>query len=36
MASQNQELLQAIGKAADQYPKPPVTFGYGTAGFRTL
>jgi uncharacterized membrane protein YjjP (DUF1212 family) len=36
MASQNQELLQAIAKAADQYPKPPVTFSYGTAGFRTL
>ncbi|CAK9785015.1 phosphoacetylglucosamine mutase [Cutaneotrichosporon oleaginosum] len=36
MASQNQALLQTIAKAADQYPKPPVTFGYGTAGFRTL
>lgn len=35
MAS-NQELHQAIAKAADLYPKPPVTFGYGTAGFRTL
>lgn len=36
MASQNQELLSAIAKAADLYPKPAVTFGYGTAGFRTL
>lgn len=30
-------LYAAIREAADKYPKPEgVTFGYGTAGFRTL
>lgn len=30
-------LFAAIREAADKYPKPDgVTFGYGTAGFRTL
>lgn len=33
----NSALFEAIGKAADQYPKPEgVAFAYGTAGFRTL
>lgn len=33
----NSALFAAIAKAADKYPKPQgVTFGYGTAGFRTL
>ncbi|TXT13304.1 hypothetical protein VHUM_00671 [Vanrija humicola] len=30
------QLFDRIAAAAKNYPKPDVTFGYGTAGFRTL